>query len=292
MNNILRNKAKNIGFLRELYRSYTQKHVKNKLLEGVGELKSMDAASFEKQQTTPFKNLSLENTEKNRQVVNDPGFKIYFRSQENNSHISVTDQFNGAPYFTRQRMLATAYNYIGLENLKNYSMADLAGSCGYYSFLAAPFGFDKITVLEGRKEYEEQFSILREKTAVNSIDWNQKDVTQGIETYDVVLCQGLLYHLYDHLGFLSMLFNKTKHILILETELSGHKGFLNYSKYEDVADNRQGLAGIAMYPSYLTVISLLKTVGFKKITRVAPPTDVADLHGYNKNRRTMLICEK
>ncbi len=292
MNNVLRNKLKNIRILRELYRTYSQKEQKNKLLSEVHELKSIKENDFNALKSDLFKSITIENTGENRLLTSDPGFKVYFKTEVVDNKIHISDHFKGAPYFSRQRMLATAYHYIGLDKIKNFTLTDLAGSCGYYSFLAFPYGFKEITVLEGRKEYKEQYQLLQDKIPAINVVWEQKDVTKGIDSYDVVLCQGLLYHLYDHLEFLSMLYRKANHYLVLETELSGHSGFLNLSKFEDVSDNRQGLAGIALYPSYLTVISLLKTAGFKKITRVAPPTGIDDLHGYNKNRRTMLVCEK
>src|SRR5690606_1678717 len=141
---------------------------KNKLLNEVHELESIKTADFNALQSDLFKKITVENNKENQLLIADPGFKIYFKTEVSNNEIQITDHFNGAPYYSRQRMLATVYKYRGLKKLKNLTLTELAGSCGYYSFLAFPYGFKEITVLEGRKEYEDQCQLLRDKLPANN----------------------------------------------------------------------------------------------------------------------------
>lgn len=98
-------------------------------------------------------------------------------------------------------------------------------------------------MVDSRGEHEREFRFIQERMGGSGTprfirgDVSHADVKPS---YDVMLVQGLLYHLFDHWSFLQLMRAERKYI-ILETELSGYSGYLSLAKFEDVGDLRMGV---------------------------------------------------
>lgn len=292
------NTLKNVGFVRELRRRWESWQLRRALADQVRDLPCITLERFQRIQPPLFERFLLppSMTAEELSDVDHPSFSVYFRiTAEKSGGLHVTDRFPTAPFFTRQRMLATVYDHLGTENIQALSLGDIGGCNGYYSFLAEPHGFAMLDVYDVRRVHERQHALLRKHARPASrTRFHLLDASTGMppKLHDLLLVQGVLYHLYDHYGFLRALYQATNRWLLLDTELSGRADLYNLCKLENPEDPRMGATGIALYPSYLTVLALLQQVGFATIARVLPPDDVADLHGYRHRRRVMLLCAK
>jgi 2-polyprenyl-3-methyl-5-hydroxy-6-metoxy-1,4-benzoquinol methylase len=243
----------------------------------------------------PFQDVELDHlSETEQDLIRHVSFRNYFHVEWIGDRCKITDRHPETPFAQRQAMLATVYEQIPAEQRKNLSICDLGGSNGYYSFLAERYGFREVTVIEAREVHQSQFDLIKDKIAKGSkARFRLLDVAHGLSgSYDVVLAQGLLYHLYDHLSFLEALYRVTNKFLVLETALSGRFGFLNLTQLENVIEPRTGTQGISIYPSYTTVLALLRVAGFRKVSRILAPEHVTDREGYRSGYRVMFLAEK
>ena len=210
--------AKNNYLIRSLYRWNKGRRLVKELLADVPNLKSMSQEEYLNYQQQIFARCTLENlSAEDKAIMSSPSFQTYFTTRFNTeTTCEISDiATSHSNYFTRQRMLATIYSHLSKEKVAEWEMCDLGGSNGYYSFLAAPSGFQKIDVVDPRPEHEQQFHFIRNRLVPQSGntlryilgDIDNKDVKPA---YDIMLVQGLLYHLYDHFSFLQKLYNMTR----------------------------------------------------------------------------------
>jgi len=287
---ILLSRAKNVGILRRMYRGIKERKLIAALEEGLEHQRALPKAAYLQQQTGRFEPREID-VASAAGIADSPSMHIYFSIERTGDKLRITDQVPDTNFHTRQRMLATAYGL--LQPAAGQTLCDLGGSNGYYSFLAAPYGF-QCTVVDPRPEHEQQFGFIRDQLG------GSRDVTFVLgdldtvreRSFDIVMTQGLLYHLYDHLGFMKEVHRIATKAVILETELSGEGPFRNLVKVEDVGDLRMGTGGLAGYPGYGAVLALVRAAGFRRTVRIGHPNDEKDLHGYELGRRIMLLCFK
>lgn len=230
--------------------------------------------------------------------ANNESMRVYFKAEESNGRITLTDNHPKSHFYSRQYMLYAAYRRcLGDNLLKGCSVLDVGCSSGYYSFHAARLGASKVVGIDARPEHEEQFSVLHKMLNIpDSCTYSHVDMEFGLEqmkdTYDVVLAQGVMYHVYDHPRFLKNLYRLTNKLLILEGGCSGQADLLCYPDIERTGHLRYSIHGPVLYPSVAWTIELLRWAGFREVIYVDLPDGIEDVWGFNRFKRVMLTAVK
>ena len=230
-------------------------------------------------------------------AVNNISLGQYFQSEDRGDGIFLTDDFVGSPYYSRQRMLQSAYRSLIGESLEGHSVLDIGCSSGYYSFYCARMGADRVLGIDARLEHEDQFRLLHSMLALpDSCAYRHLDAERDLASlepsFDLVLAQGLLYHLYDHRSFMQNVFRLTRRVLVLESLCSGHWGNVCRAALEDTGNLRMGIHGPAMVPSLPWVARLMRWAGFEEIHYVPLPAGVPDAWGFRRWYRVMFVGVK
>lgn len=231
------------------------------------------------------------------EAVDNNSMRNYFRAARENGVTTVTDVYPGSHFYSRQRMLHTIYRHAFGETLKGVSVLDIGCSSGYYSFFCAREGAAPVLGIDARPEHEDQFNMLHAALKMpNTCQYRNVDMEKELDTldgaHDLVLAQGVMYHVYDHLTFVKNLYRLTGKVLILEGECSGHLDNVCTAFMEDVTNLRASIHGPAIFPSVSWMIALLRWAGFKKVSYVRYPADLEDRAGFSKLTRAMLVAEK
>ena len=226
----------------------------------------------------------------------------YYRLQQEADMVTITDNFSkNECYYNRLFMLYTAWRHLLETTGQGLSLLDVAGSSGYYCLHALQQGFQAAICLEGRPEYRDQMALV-----ANRVGLNPRFVVADVEDRealsrqrsDVVLAQGILHHIYDHLSFVQGLYQATGKMLILDTHLNARMDATANMWVENQSNVRDSpFSRLSLCPSLTVLVSLLKCVGFRKIYHVPYPRRVRDTKGnaidpyrYRSLRRIMLAC--
>lgn len=226
----------------------------------------------------------------------------YFLPREEDGRWTIGDDhpLNEA-YHNRQRMLASVYRAF-VDDAAEATLLDVAGSNGYYSFHAARLGFRGVTCIDGRPEHGEQFAALRELAATPAVGFELVDVEdlrplQG-RTFDVVVAQGILYHLYDHMAFLRHAARLATRVLIIDTHIAGGLEPVAKMTEEDRDCSRKSpVTAISLTPSVVTLLALLRAAGCDNLFHMPWPGRIrasdgspVDKYGYSRMYRIMLVA--
>jgi len=151
--------------------------------------------------------------------------------------------------------------------------------------------------VDARPEHEDQFDILHKTLGMPaSCSYRHLDMELELETlegpYDLVLAQGVLYHVYDHPRFLKNLHRLTRGVLVLEGHCSGHSDLLCRAAMEPADSLRASIHGPVIYPSAPWMVELVRWAGFSEVYYVDFPSDIEGDWGYDQLRRCMLVAVK
>ncbi len=224
--------------------------------------------------------------------------RVYFQTAEADGGFTITDNYPTSHFYSRQHMLYAAYKTaLGAQGISGCSVLDIGCSSGYYSFHATRLGAARVQGIDARPEHEEQFRVLHGMLKLpDSCSYKNVDMEYGLEqlqeTYDVLLAQGVMYHVYDHPRFFKNLFRMTNKLLILEGGCSGRPDRLCYPDIERTGHLRYSIHGPVLYPSVPWTIELLEWVGFKKILYIDLPDGIHDGWGFQQLKRVMLVAIK
>lgn len=229
----------------------------------------------------------------------------YFRVVRVEGGFGLTDDdLRNESYHNRQYMLFSAYRHYVGDALRAISLLDLAGSNGYFSFHAARLGFGRLLCVDNRAEHARQHAFLQSLLPDIHCDFDVVDVERLpaallAESFDVVLAQGILYHLYDQLAFLRHVREMTRRLLILDTQLNGRMDRLLTLRRERGGHARySNVTGLALAPSLPALVALLQEAGFRSLRVVPFPSRARDERGrsldgsgYRAYRRIMIAAE-
>jgi 2-polyprenyl-3-methyl-5-hydroxy-6-metoxy-1,4-benzoquinol methylase len=127
----------------------------------------------------------------------------------------------------------------------NKSLVDLGCLEGAWSYEFAKMGFD-VTGIEVRKNNFKNCEVVKEKSKLKNLNfkldtcWN----LNKYKNYDVIFCNGLLYHLDRPKKFLEIVYEKTNDLFILDTHfsLSTHNNITSNHFLSEINQN-EGLRG-------------------------------------------------
>lgn len=159
------------------------------------------------------------------------------------------------------------------ENLEGMSVLDIGAWNGFFSFEAERRGASRILatdsfvwrsdVFKGKQGFELARKVLNSKVEDMEIDIMDLSPDK-VESWDLVLCLGVLYHLRHPLLALERVFSVTGKQLILETVVelfSEDKPAMVFYPGTELANDPTNWWG----PNPAAVIAMLKDVGFSKV---------------------------
>ena len=231
------------------------------------------------------------------EAVSNDSMRIYLSVVGNSSSYAITDDYPASCYYSRQRMLYSVYRRFMGETLKGVSVLDIGCSSGYYSFFCSRLGASRVLGIDARPEHADQFHVLRHMLKIGpSTQYQHVDMEYGMEnlkdSFDVVLAQGVMYHVYDHPRFIRNLYRLTRKVLVLEGDCSGRLDRLCQAGMEDTGTMRASIHGPSLAPSIPWAVDLLRWVGFRNLTYVCLPSEVQDQWGFHRLYRAMIVAEK
>ncbi len=233
-----------------------------------------------------------------RAFATNESMRVYFQAAEADGGFTITDGHAKSHFNSRQHMLYAVYQKcLGARGLAGCSVLDIGCSSGYYSFHAARLGAARVLGVDARPEHEEQFRVLHGMLNLSeSCAYRHVDMEYGLEqlqeTFDVVLAQGVMYHVYDHPRFLKNLHRLTNKVLVLEGGTSGYANRACWPDIEKTGHLRYSIHGPVLYPSVSWTIELLHWVGFREVLYVDLPDGIADTWGFQQLKRVMLAAIK
>jgi len=242
--------------------------------------------------------LSLKAHADLKSFATNESMRVYFKAEPFNQTYTITDGHPGSHFYSRQYMLYAAYRRcLGDQLLNGCTLLDVGCSSGYYSFHAARLKAARVVGIDARPEHEEQFRVLHKLFNIpDTCSYQNVDMEFGLEqmkeTHDVVLAQGVMYHVYDHPRFLKNLYRLTNKLLVLEGGCSGQADLLCYPDIERTGHLRYSIHGPVLYPSVAWTIELLRWAGFREVIYVDIPDGIQDTWGFNRLKRVMLLALK
>lgn len=228
--------------------------------------------------------------------VHNISMEQYFRTRQDDSTLTLWD--GEAPaYKARQRMLHTVYTLLLGPSLNGVSVLDVGCSSGYHSFFCARAQARSVLGIDARAEHEDQFHLLHRLLRMpETCQYRNVDMESGMEsldeTFDLVLAQGVMYHVYDHPRFIRNLHRMTRKVLVLEGACSGRRDTHCRAALEDPNNLRESVHGPVLYPSLSWMITLLRWIGFHRVTYVGYPSDLPTSQEHAGLWRAMLVAEK
>lgn len=118
---------------------------------------------------------------------------------------------------------------------------------------------------------------------------------------DVISALGIFYHLSDPIGLLSLLYQKTKKFLIIDTIVHHFifSGWIQtvsrHVKHTELRHANDTRKIIELHPTYRGMIDSLFQVGFSNVTEVVASQDLLEAYParvYMVKNRTMFVAEK
>jgi len=155
---------------------------------------------------------------------------------------------------------------------KTCSILDLGCADGYFPIAAWKRGYRNITALESRAD-----NIRRAKFAAKlhraKIRWIHQDVYQynPLRRFDLILCQGLLYHLENPLGLFEFLKKTAVRGIVLSGWARYHTQPVFIVGKEESGDIRNSKKNHILIPSVAGIDALLSAYEFKNLIVLRPP---------------------
>lgn len=232
-----------------------------------------------------------------KDTVHNISMQQYFHVTERGREFLITDHYEGSHYQSRQRMLYTVYRECIGDSLKGMSVLDVGCSAGYYSFFCGQLGASQVLGIDARPEHADQFALLRGMLSMpDTIRYQPLDMEFALESltseFDVVLAQGVMYHVYDHPRFVKNLHRLTRRVLVLEGACSGRTDMLCKADMEETTNLRASVHGPVLYPSIPWTVNLLHWAGFSKVSYIMYPQDIAPSVEHAGLWRAMLVAVK
>lgn len=202
---------------------------------------------------------------------------------------------------TRLRMLKHILR--PLFSQANYTALDLACHQGWFAMQLAKWGCKQVTGIDARASHVEDARLMAKALRMENVRFLQCDIEsmsrEQLDGADIVLMLGLIYHLENPVGAIRKAHAFCRHVCLIETQVGPHlSGNLDWGSYEfvrpiqgcfTVIDESQethgpeaSTKGICLAPSAETLLWVMRKVGFKNVSIVAPPEDAYEQLAHGK----------
>ena len=183
-------------------------------------------------------------------------------------------------------------------SLKGKRVLDLGCNSGFWSLCAIQEGADFVLGIDVRQMFVDQANFVFKVKEVDSNQYNfiAKNLFnidfQEFGNFDIVLCLGLLYHVYKPISLLEKIAEVNDDILVIDTKLSMVKG-----SYMEVSFDRETWDSsvehkLVTKPTKQAVFNIVKEFGYSSVILKPRFTDWLGLNDYRRARRCFLCAKK
>ena len=173
-------------------------------------------------------------------------------------------------------------------------MLDVASHCGVFSLALAEAGFKEVLGVDLRAHNVAQARFLRQKFEVQNVDFVEYNVwdLDKLQSFDVVFCGGLMYHVTYPLKLLSLLYDRTRDFLVFDTLTHKHpfSGFYLVCN-KDVNYSAEGEFSYELHPTYRAICDGLQAVGFETIYELVGSAAARVPHYASGNVRSFVAAK-
>jgi SAM-dependent methyltransferase len=182
-----------------------------------------------------------------------------------------------------------------IEELRNKlpisSAADVGCGVGYFSKFLHELGL-RVTGIDARKENVEECKRRYPDIIFESGD--AEDLrADGVGTFDLVLCFGLLYHLENPFRAIRNLYSMTGQVLLVESMCAPGEN-PSMELLDEYHVENQGLGFVAFYPTEACLVKMLYRAGFRFVYGFEKLPDHEEFHATRQKvrRRTMMVASQ
>lgn len=156
-------------------------------------------------------------------------------------------------------------------SLTGRRVLDLGCNAGYWALKALDAGADFVLGVDGRQMHVDQANLVMEAKGVASdrysFECTDALTRRSTETFDIVLCLGLLYHVAKPVELLERCSQWNTDILVIDTSLSRLRGSAFELSTEAIDEPRNSLVSpVVMIPTPAAVLGLLHHLGYEAVT--------------------------
>jgi len=195
---------------------------------------------------------------------------------------------------TRLQMMNSALaTHLPKQQWEKTRCIDLACHQGYYAFELAKKNCEQVVGVDVRQQNVDDANMLLKAYSYNNMQFIVEDIfnldTEALQTFDVVLVLGLLYHLENPIGALRIAKKLTKKICLIESQIGPNISWqvdwgnpwtqkqimgtfsVVGEEYEHKVHREANLKNISLVPSLEALTWILKTIGFTRVEIITPP---------------------
>jgi hypothetical protein len=202
----------------------------------------------------------------------------------------------------RRSMLAFAMARFAPEG----TWLDLATNCGIIPMTLADRKSYAVTGIDLVEQNVEKANFLRRLGGFINMQFYCADVYDFLETvrdsrFEIISAHGLFYHLSDPIGLATLMFRKTRKVIMIETTVHNFpfSGWLQtvsrFVKYPELAHANDTRKIVELHPTYRGLTDTLFQVGFESVFEVKPgPNILAANPGtiFDTGNRRLLVAVK
>ncbi len=180
-------------------------------------------------------------------------------------------------------------------SLEGRRVLDLGCNAGFWSLQAIDAGADFVLGVDGRETHIEQAELVFSAKGVDPARYRFETgnvFTHAIsESFDVVLCLGLLDHVCKPIELFELMSASGAELIVIDTDLS--RASSGYFEICSLFDSRNAIdRAMVLLPTRQAVIELAQEFGYQAVALEQNFTDHAGLTDYRHQRRLAFICAK
>ena len=166
-------------------------------------------------------------------------------------------------------------------SLAGKRVVDLGCNAGFFALKAVEAGCNFVLGIDGRQMHIDQANVVFDAIGVdprryefacaNIVDFDYR----AYESFDLVLCLGVLYHLDRPISLLKAIAESNTDLLVIETALSTARGSFLELRRENPAGPLNAVdSELVMFPTAKAVLSMAELVGYDaKLLALPPPEE-------------------
>ncbi len=197
----------------------------------------------------------------------------------------------------RRRYFFDALLQVTGGSLRGHRVLDLGCNAGFWALSAIEAGADFVLGVDGRKMHVDQANLVFE---AKGVDPDRYRFEQGNifehdieESFDVVLCLGLLYHVAKPFELFERITWVGAEIAVIDTAIYRASAGLFKVKYEDLENPMAGVEyAVVLVPTRQAVVDLAGQFGFKTAPLAPNMTDYTGMQDYRNRRRLAFLCAR